>query len=124
MTRESKRTEGQFLAQRVVSTICAKPIALPCGEIIKVTASVGWAAYPWQSTPSDLSTTEDILKVADRALYLAKKTGKNRAVGVLPIERDEDKRLDNQADCIPENLALEEGKTIRLIQSAETLSLV
>ena len=124
MTRESQRTEGQFLAERLVHCVCAKPIALPCGETITVTASAGWAAYPWQSDASDLLATEDILKIADRALYLAKKTGRNRAIGVLPIERDENQALDNVADCIPENLQHEDGKTIKLIQSAETLSLV
>jgi diguanylate cyclase (GGDEF)-like protein len=43
-------------------------------EVLRVTASFGIAAYP-ESTASD---GEDLVRCADRALYRAKKTGKNR----------------------------------------------
>jgi diguanylate cyclase (GGDEF)-like protein len=124
LTHESKRTEGQFLAERLVRIICDKPFTLPCKEVIQVTVSVGWAAYPWHKEPSDISTTEEILRVADRALYFAKQTGKNRAVGVLPIKRAGNSAQHNDAVSIPDNLLLEDGKTIQLIHSVETLSLI
>jgi diguanylate cyclase (GGDEF)-like protein len=44
------------------------------GAAIAVTASFGIAAYP----ESGAATAEELVKRADRALYRAKKTGKNR----------------------------------------------
>ena len=44
------------------------------GPAIGVTASFGIAAYP----ESGAVTAEDLVRKADRALYRAKKTGKNR----------------------------------------------
>lgn len=44
------------------------------GPVLSVTASFGIAAYP----ESGATTAEDLVRRADRALYRAKKTGKNR----------------------------------------------
>jgi diguanylate cyclase (GGDEF)-like protein len=48
--------------------------AVADGEVIAVTASFGIASF----TESGASTAEELVKRADRALYRAKKTGKNR----------------------------------------------
>jgi diguanylate cyclase len=44
------------------------------GPVLSVTASFGIAAFP----ESGADTAEDLVRRADRALYRAKKTGKNR----------------------------------------------
>jgi diguanylate cyclase len=46
------------------------------GQTIKVTASFGVACYPSQ----DIQTMSDLLKTADKALYEAKETGRNKVV--------------------------------------------
>ncbi len=63
------------LAERIRAHVAERRIAVgPDGPVLSVTASFGIAAYP----ESGLGTAEDLVRRADRALYRAKRTGKNR----------------------------------------------
>ncbi len=68
------------LAERVVSNLC-QPIALH-GEEVSVTASIGLSVYP-DSGESPMV----LLKLADRAMYSAKKAGKNCVRAAPPRRR-------------------------------------
>ena len=69
---------------RVLRAISAEPINCQ-GTDIHVTASIGYAPMPL--SPSDAAAGwEHALDLADRALYEAKKRGRNRAVGVAGSE--------------------------------------
>jgi diguanylate cyclase (GGDEF)-like protein len=61
-------------AERIRAAIEQGRVATEDGEVIAVTASFGIAAYP----ESGASTADELVQRADRALYRAKKTGKNR----------------------------------------------
>lgn len=61
-------------AERIRAAIAEHRVATDAGAVIGVTASFGIAAYP----ESGATTAEDLVRRADRALYRAKKTGKNR----------------------------------------------
>jgi diguanylate cyclase (GGDEF)-like protein len=61
-------------AERIRAAIADHRVATDLGAVIGVTASFGIAAYP----ESGATTAEDLVRRADRALYRAKKTGKNR----------------------------------------------
>jgi len=60
-------------AERIRAAIADHRIATDTG-VISVTASFGISAFP----ESGATTAEDLVRRADRALYRAKKTGKNR----------------------------------------------
>ncbi len=64
--------------------INATPYRLDNGATVVLTCSVGWAPYPWISEAVDALTLEQVIEIADRALYLAKKTGRNQSIGLLP----------------------------------------
>jgi diguanylate cyclase (GGDEF)-like protein len=69
---------------RVLRAVSAEPINCQ-GTDIHVTASIGYAPMPL--SPSDAAAGwEHALDLADRALYEAKKRGRNRAVGVAGSE--------------------------------------
>jgi len=65
-------------AERIRAAIADQRVAVDPGagasEVIGVTASFGIAAYP----ESGAQTAEDLVRKADKSLYRAKKTGKNR----------------------------------------------
>jgi diguanylate cyclase (GGDEF)-like protein len=66
--------EGAYIAERIRKTI--EETRMPFeGNILKVTASIGAASYPVHG-----SSPEAIIQEADKALYLAKKLGKNGLV--------------------------------------------
>ncbi|HSO74905.1 MAG TPA: diguanylate cyclase, partial [Blastocatellia bacterium] len=63
------RDDALDVAERVRETIASMPVA----RIGQVTASFGVATYP-----IDASEKEDLVEMADRAMYLAKAAGRNR----------------------------------------------
>jgi diguanylate cyclase (GGDEF)-like protein len=82
--RSTDRGHASLLCSRVLEVISAKPYKLENGAEVSLTCSVGWAPYPWIPEAVDALTLEQAIEVADRALYLAKKTGRNQAIGLLP----------------------------------------
>ena len=86
VSRESDRAEAPNLARRILEAMVEPIQGLPLGHPeIKQTCSVGWAAFPWrQDTPNEVGY-EAVLAFADRALYQAKASGKNRAVGASSV---------------------------------------
>lgn len=62
-----------LVAERIRSTIAGTPVEVD-GHRILMTASFGVASYP----SADIQCLNDLLKAADKALYEAKETGRNK----------------------------------------------
>ena len=96
VSQSTSADAAQHVARRILEVIGGQPFETSDGLSISKTCSVGWAAFPWISkTPVDVSV-DDILKLADRALYMAKQGGRNRAIGLYPDESMEDEPIDQQ----------------------------
>jgi diguanylate cyclase (GGDEF)-like protein len=67
-----------MLAERIRKALERRTILAPEGSPINVTVSLGVAAFP------ECARGDDIVAAADRALYQAKRTGKNRVVTARP----------------------------------------
>ena len=84
VSRWTDRRTGEVLAERLLEAVARAPFAIGPGADTRVTCSVGWAPYPWRLESPEAVHYEQVMSLADRALYLAKREGRNRAVGVLP----------------------------------------
>lgn len=80
----ARRADGSSIARRLLSAVSAAPITLSLDHSAHVTTSIGFAAFPWISEGQDLPY-EDVVKLADRGLYRAKRSGRNCAVGLVPV---------------------------------------
>jgi diguanylate cyclase (GGDEF)-like protein len=69
------------LAERIREEIAASPIALPAGDSVTITASIGIAEVSPGPDDKDLKTLGDsLIARADVALYAAKTAGRDRVV--------------------------------------------
>jgi two-component system, cell cycle response regulator len=73
--RSTGETEAKVVAERL-RAIIAEEISIPDGPPLRVTASIGIAVVP----KAGLRTELDLVNAADRALYAAKRNGRNRSV--------------------------------------------
>lgn len=84
ISRDADRARGDVLAGRIMASVGSEPFTLDGTHSVRRTCSVGWAPFPWfPDAPRALAFTE-VLKLADRGMYLAKQAGRNRSVGVVP----------------------------------------
>jgi diguanylate cyclase (GGDEF)-like protein len=85
VSRFCERKEAATLAARVLSAVAGEPFKIKgAGVSLHRTCSIGWAAFPWNvDSPVDVNY-EEVLALADRALYKAKNAGRNQAIGALP----------------------------------------
>ncbi len=67
-----------------MQSVGSEPFDLGSGHKVRRTCSVGWAPFPWYPDSTRTFAFTEVLKLADRAMYLAKQSGRNRSVGVLP----------------------------------------
>jgi diguanylate cyclase (GGDEF)-like protein len=82
--RAAERHDGALLASRILKAVNGAEFDLGNERRLARSCSVGWAAFPWLPPAcSDLSV-EEVLRLADRGLYLAKQGGRNQAVGMVP----------------------------------------
>ncbi|RYZ91969.1 MAG: GGDEF domain-containing protein, partial [Moraxellaceae bacterium] len=82
VSRFADRDDAPLMAERIRKSIEKHDFKLPDGSLLKKTCSIGFACFPFLSDhPMDL-TWEQVIDIADHALYAAKKSGRNRSVGL------------------------------------------
>ncbi len=82
VSRFADREDAPLMAERIRKTIAEHTFKLPDGSDLKKTCSIGFACFPFlREVPMALSW-EQVIDVADHALYAAKKSGRNRSVGL------------------------------------------
>ena len=86
--RESDAPYASILSERIRSTVCAYPFKHE-GVRTQLSVSVGVAYFP-----KDADNAKDLIKMADEALYTAKRSGRNKVCVSTPLNQ-----TDASGDC-------------------------
>ena len=82
IAKQTKPQEAEALAERIRTSVANKSFILADGQIVRITCSIGFAAYPLFKARMDESSLDQILNLADGLMYEAKKK-RNAWVGML-----------------------------------------
>ncbi len=84
VARHTARVDSHILAERIRAAIEAHPFLIEGNLTVRCTCSVGFSVYPTFLADTNVFTWEQIVEIADRCLYAAKKGGRNAWVGLVP----------------------------------------
>ncbi|MFG6413749.1 diguanylate cyclase domain-containing protein [Roseateles sp. DC23W] len=82
VARDTDRARAEELAERMRHVIAATPFNLGEGGDIDITCSIGFACMPFELEKPMARSWQQVVNLADLALYAAKRSGRNAWVGV------------------------------------------
>jgi diguanylate cyclase (GGDEF)-like protein len=82
VARFCDRDGASGLAEAIRAAIEAHPFELPDGTVLRRTGSLGFAAFPLSPACPRALGWQEVVGLADLGLYAAKRSGRNRWVGV------------------------------------------
>ena len=83
IARNTGRAKAHILAERIRQAFREHTFEIGGGRSIDVTCSIGLSAYPFSLDRPGLVSWEEVLNVADKALYSTKFSGRDMYVGVF-----------------------------------------
>jgi diguanylate cyclase (GGDEF)-like protein len=81
IARETNREYAATLAERIRTNLSQRVFSLGNGHVARISTSIGYATYPFIKERPELLTWEEVLGVADAAMYEAKQN-RNAWVGI------------------------------------------
>ncbi|HET9408180.1 MAG TPA: GGDEF domain-containing protein [Candidatus Sulfotelmatobacter sp.] len=86
MSRSTDPSGIPAFCSRILEVVAGEPFDLGQGIVVRKTCSVGWAPFPWIRNACDAICAEEVIIVADAALYRAKHMGRNQGIGFIPSD--------------------------------------
>jgi len=104
--RTTDRDNAPLLCARVLEAIRDLPFDVGNGVKVHKTCSIGWAPFPWLKDEGGHLSIENVIELADKALYMAKREGRNRSYGLVPATKAfpamKSVSIENLRDCPPD----------------------
>jgi diguanylate cyclase (GGDEF)-like protein len=85
--RNADPETAESLAERIRSVMEEKKFDVGLEQTVHLTCSIGFAFYPFDPARPTFFSWEQVIGVADRALYVAKESGRNIWAGILSTSR-------------------------------------
>jgi diguanylate cyclase (GGDEF)-like protein len=82
VSRFADRDEAPLMAERIRTSVEQHHFDLHDGTYLRKTVSIGFACFPFLPDKPMALPWEQVIDIADHALYAAKKSGRNRSVGL------------------------------------------
>ncbi|MFO1270520.1 MAG: diguanylate cyclase [Rubrivivax sp.] len=82
VARDTDRARAEELAERMRQAVAAAPFLGDDGRLLPVTCSIGFACLPFDRAQPRAFGWQDVVKLADVALYAAKRSGRDAWVGL------------------------------------------
>jgi len=82
VARHTDRSQGNYIASRILDLMRSRPFELGNGVQITKTCSLGYCPYPMASDHPDALGWHQVVELADRCLYAAKLSGRDGWVGL------------------------------------------
>jgi len=84
MSRSADPSGTPAFCERILDIMASDAFDLGHGVHVRKTCSVGWASFPWSRRTYEAVCAEEVIELADTALYRAKAAGRNQGAGILP----------------------------------------
>jgi diguanylate cyclase (GGDEF)-like protein len=97
VARGLPRSGAAELAERACLEVEALPFAIGTGLEVRLTCSIGFAAFPLAPQWPRALDWRQVVDLADAALYEAKRAGRNAWVGLLRAEAESEEQLREDA---------------------------
>jgi len=106
VSRFGDRSEAGALAERIRSRFGAHSFELGSGRRRRCTCSIGFAVYPFSPAEPEALGWEQVVDIADEALYAAKRSGRNAWVGLASTQTTRpDTLADRSTEAIERSVA-------------------
>ena len=100
--RDADPETAESLAERIRQSMEEEAFDVGLEQTVHLSCSIGFAFYPFDRARPNFFSWEQVVGVADRALYVAKESGRNAWAGILGarIERNKDllKRINDDLE--------------------------
>ena len=116
MSRSADRAGTAVFCGRILDMMASEPFHLSNGVKVQKTCSVGWAPYPWSEDAYEAVIAEEVIELADMALYRAKALGRNQCLGFLPS----DAALASPEKISMERLRDDRSGLIKIVKTSST----
>jgi predicted signal transduction protein with EAL and GGDEF domain len=93
VARDTDRARAEELAERMRAVVAEAPFLTEGGKLLTVTCSIGFACLPYLPWRPHSLGWQDVVRLADLALYTAKRAGRDAWVGLHATEEAQPESL-------------------------------